>query len=139
MFAYTIVCAAVLKLRVETAERKALSTYLLFLVLFSAGAGFSYKYGGSSLPVLLGIFSFLTILVLIMIRVSLTFHMPADSSTYACPWVPILPALGMAFNVFQNVPIVLLGVDSSCSSDVFIVCGLCIQSVQWWLQKRCGK
>ena len=36
-----------------------------------------------------------------MIRVSLTFHMPADSSTYACPWVPILPALGMAFNVFQ--------------------------------------
>ena len=101
MFAYTIVCAAVLKLRVETVERKALSTYLLFLVLFSAGAGFSYKYGGSSLPVLLGIFSFLTILVLIMIRVSLTFHMPADSSTYACPWVPILPALGMAFNVFQ--------------------------------------
>ncbi len=101
MFAYTIVCAAVLKLRVDKKETNTLSIYLFLLVVFSAGAGFSFKYNRAAHPFIVILFSLLVLATLFLLCIRLTFHMPVNDKVFACPLVPLLPTLGMIFNVFE--------------------------------------
>eukprot|EP00943_MAST-04B_sp_MAST-4B-sp1_P000717 g717.t1 len=108
MFAYSIVCAAVLKLRVDKKEKNTLAIYLVLLIVFSAGAGFSFKYDKESTPIILVLFSALTLATLILLCTCLNFHTPLDTSVFLCPFVPMLPALGIVFNVFEMTQLSLL-------------------------------
>lgn len=99
MFAYTVVCAAVLVLRVNAPEKVLLSPALFALAFFSVGAGFSSKYN-AAMSVTVS-FAVLAVLCLFIICFRLTFGLPSEPMAFACPWVPFLPALGVMSNAFM--------------------------------------
>jgi len=99
MFVYTTVCAAVLYLRVDPGEKPMLTPLVSLVGVFAAASGFGSRYEAPS--VVIYTCGGTAVLSLMILCCRLSFTNPTDTNVFACPWVPLLPALGVAFNLFM--------------------------------------
>jgi basic amino acid/polyamine antiporter, APA family len=99
MFAYTTVCAAVLYLRVAPVEKPILTPLLSLVGAFALASGFCSRYKAPL--IVMYMCSGMAVLTLTMLCCRLNFKAPTNENVFACPWVPLLPSLGVAFNLFM--------------------------------------
>lgn len=130
LFAYAAVCAGVLELRVSPADRKQSRVASVYTAAVALIAGRMSRFTSEQTSV-----AFIVVTTIVALIVSALWfrrleYLPVDSSAFACPMVPFLPAGALAINIF------LMAQRPFVAWVRFAVVTILALAMHWWISRR---